>query len=256
MGRTEKKHKIEQENLSLAIEEIRRYNTIYDNSRNPKPVQFIGIDWIDASLLEKGEDIFEVILAKMLKVFLEDIESESNERLSYEKRTLYNSFADIYKKQLNIKKQNDNYYSAETAISSLRDLSRSVDIKDEFQKLVYNFINIKSENSRFERDDLKETFLVVAIDDIDMNIDSGFEILEKIQRYLSVDRFLILLAVNHEQMQMCCQKHFVELHQIPLGHLSANEYSSAEKLRSHVKDIAEQYMEKALPFYTRIYLHH
>ena len=176
--------------------------TIYDNSRNPKPVQFIGIDWIDASLLEKGEDIFEVILAKMLKVFLEDIESESNERLSYEKRTLYNSFADIYKKQLNIKKQNDNYYSAETAISSLRDLSRSVDIKDEFQKLVYNFINIKSENSRFERDDLKETFLVVAIDDIDMNIDSGFEILEKIQRYLSVDRFLILLAVNHEQMEL------------------------------------------------------
>lgn len=233
--------------------EPREY-TIYDNSRNPKPVQFIGIDWIDASLLEKGEDIFEVILAKMLKVFLEDIESESNERLSYEKRTLYNSFADIYKKQLNIKKQNDNYYSAETAISSLRDLSRSVDIKDEFQKLVYNFINIKSGNSRFERNDLKETFLVVAIDDIDMNIDSGFEILEKIQRYLSVDRFLILLAVNHEQMQMCCQKHFVELHQIPLGHLSANEYSSAEKLRSHVKDIAEQYMEKALPFYTRIYL--
>ena len=74
--------------------EAREY-TIYDNSRNPKPVQFIGIDWIDASLLEKGEDIFEVILAKMLKVFLEDIESESNERLSYEKRTLYNSFADI-----------------------------------------------------------------------------------------------------------------------------------------------------------------
>lgn len=228
--------------------------TIYDNSRNPKPVQFIGIDWIDASLLEKGEDIFEVILAKMLKVFLEDIEAESNERLSYEKRTLYNSFADIYKKQLNIKKRNDNYYSAETAISSLRDLSRSVDIKEEFQKLVHNFINIKSEESRFERDDRKETFLVVAIDDIDMNIDSGFEILEKIQRYLSVDRLIILLAVNHEQMQMCCQKHFVELHQIPLGHLSTHEYSGAEKLRAHVKDIAEQYMEKALPFYTRIYL--
>lgn len=55
--------------------EAREY-TIYDNSRNPKPVQFIGIDWIVASLLEKGEDIFEVILAKMLKVFLEDIESE------------------------------------------------------------------------------------------------------------------------------------------------------------------------------------
>ena len=55
--------------------EPREY-TIYDNSRNPKPVQFIGIDWIDASLLEKGEDIFEVILAKMLKVFLKDIESD------------------------------------------------------------------------------------------------------------------------------------------------------------------------------------
>lgn len=228
--------------------------TIYDNSRTPKPVHFIDIDWIDASLLEKGEDIFEVILAKMLKVFLNDIESESNERLSYEKRTLYNSFADIYKKQLNIKNRNENYYSAETAISNLRDLSRSSDIKNEFQKLVHNFINIKSDGNKFRRDEQGETFLVVAIDDIDMNIESGFEILEKIQRYLSVDRLIILLAVNHEQMQMCCQKHFVELHQIPLGHLSAHEFSGAGKLKEHVKDISEQYMEKALPFYTRIYL--
>lgn len=228
--------------------------TIYDNSRTPKPVHFIDIDWIDASLLEKGEDIFEVILAKMLKVFLNDIESESNERLSYEKRTLYNSFADIYKKQLNIKNRNENYYSAETAISNLRELSRSSDIRNEFQKLVHNFINIKSDGNKFGRDEQGETFLVVAIDDIDMNIDSGFEILEKIQRYLSVDRLIILLAVNHEQMQMCCQKHFVELHQIPLGHLSAQEFSGAGKLKEHVKDISEQYMEKALPFYTRIYL--
>lgn len=228
--------------------------TIYDNSRNPKAVHFIDIDWIDASLLEKGEDIFEVILAKMLNVFLKDVESDSNERLSYEKRTLYNAFADIYKKQLNIKNQNENYYSVETAISNLRDLSRSSDIKNEFQELVHNFINIKSNEDDFRKDGRRETFLVVAIDDIDMNIDSGFEILEKIQRYLSIDRLIILLAVNHEQMQICCQKHFVELHQIPLGMLSAKEYSGADKIRQHVKEISEQYMEKALPFYTRIYL--
>ena len=76
-------------------------------------------------------------------------------------------------------------YSAESAISNLRDLSRSVDIRKEFQELVRYYIRIKE---GLENRDKYKTFLVVAIDDLDMNVEYGFEILEKIQRYLKVDR--------------------------------------------------------------------
>ena len=226
-------------------------------SKQPnEPVDFINIDWIDASLLEKGEDIFEVILAKMLNEFSKEFESETRENVDYEKRNLFDSFADIYKKHRNINTKSDisGHFSSEVAISNLRDLARSVDIREEFQNLVREYIGIKTSRRSFRQKKYRETFLVIAIDDIDMNIDSGFEILEKVQRYLNVNHLLILLSVNHEQMNACCEKHFVELYGVPLGSLSSQDNLNLARLKKRVKGISEQYLEKALPFYTRIYL--
>ena len=214
-----------------------------------KKVRFLGIDSIDASLLEAKEDIFEAILAKMFNEFLKDNENTNSEALTYEKRELYQMFSSIYRKHLNLKKRSfDDIYSSEAAISDLRDLARSVDIKQEFEKLIEKYIQVKSycEYGHNERDRY-ETFLVVSIDDIDMNVESGFEILEKIQRYLKVKRLIVLLAVNHEQMKLCCQKHFQSI-------ILNSRETFIEDLNRYVDDIADQYMGKALPPYSRVYL--
>lgn len=214
-----------------------------------KKVRFLGIDSIDASLLEAKEDIFEAILAKMFNEFLKDNENTNSEALIYEKRELYQMFSSIYRKHLNLKKRSfDDIYSSEAAISDLRDLARSVDIKQEFEKLIEKYIQVKSycEYGYNERDRY-ETFLVVSIDDIDMNVESGFEILEKIQRYLKVKRLIVLLAVNHEQMKLCCQKHFQSI-------ILNSRETFIEDLNRYVDDIADQYMGKALPPYSRVYL--
>lgn len=214
-------------------------------------VQFIKIDAIDASLLESGEDIFEAILAKMYRQFLDESEDRGDEALTYRKRELHNRFADIYKKHLNIQKNGKrDRYTAETAISSLRDLSRSTEIKEEFEELVCEYIENKLRNKYdFADERVRNTFLVVAIDDIDMNVESGFEILEKIQRYLKVKHLLVLLAINHEQMKMCCEKHFVKIYE---GY--SKGWDESEKIQDRVSDLADQYMEKSLPYYSRIYL--
>ena len=218
-------------------------------SRSNKKVRFLGIDSIDASLLETKEDIFEAILAKMFNEFLKDNEDTNSESLTYEKRELYQMFSSIYRKHLNLKKRNfEDIYSSEAAISDLRDLARSVDIKQEFEKLIEKYIQVKSycEYGYHEQNNY-ETFLVVSIDDIDMNVESGFEILEKIQRYLKVKRLIVLLAVNHEQMKLCCQKHFQSI-------IANSRETFIEDLNRYVDDIADQYMGKALPPYSRVYL--
>lgn len=64
-------------------------------SRSNKKVRFLGIDSIDASLLETKEDIFEAILAKMFNEFLKDNEDTNSESLTYEKRELYQMFSSV-----------------------------------------------------------------------------------------------------------------------------------------------------------------
>jgi len=214
---------------------------------NSKKVRFISVDSIDASLLEREEDIFEAILAKLFNEFLKD--NENNNSMKYDSKELFNKFSSIYKKHLNIKQRSDSdVYSAEVAISNLRDLARSVDIKQEFEELIEQYIQVKSHSeSEYNGYELYETFLVISIDDIDMNVQAGFEILEKIQRYLKVKRLIVLLAVNHEQMKLCCQKHFEDI-------ISGKRGVNINNLNDYINELADQYMEKAIPSYSRVYL--
>ena len=230
--------------------EILNGYTVYNNgSIGEKTIKFIGIDWIDASLLEQGENIFEAILAKMLNELLQENDMKSHDTRSYEMKKLYNEFASIYKKHMSLKQHimNDSY-SMESAIADLRDLSRSSDIRGKFQELVKKYIHIKSySGDGYQMEKKHETFLVVAIDDIDMNIESGFEILEKLQRYLKVERLIILIAVNYEQMKLCCEKHFAKV-------FDNNDIYEKTKRKEYVGSLADQYLEKVLPSYARIYL--
>ena len=74
----------------------------------------------------------------------------------------------------------EDIYSSEAAIANLRDLARSVDIKQEFEQLIEKYIQVKSYREyEYSERDRYETFLVVSIDDIDMNVESGFEIFRK-----------------------------------------------------------------------------
>ena len=221
--------------------------TIYDTTEygDRKKIRFIDIDWIDASLLEKGEDIFEEILAKMLKKFMEEDEvSGFSCRHDYEKKDLYRRFDSIYRKLLNVKKRGQvEVFTSEMAMSNLRDLARSTDIRKEFQCLVEEYIRMKEDYY----EEKAETFLVVAIDDMDMNVNAGFEILEKVQRYLRVRHLIVLLAVNQEQMKLCCERHFAEIFEKQIGY-------KVENRKKRISELADQYMEKGLPLYTRVYL--
>lgn len=223
--------------------------TIYNKSNEcweRRKVQFIGIDCIDASLLEKGEDIFEEILAKMLKEFMKvDEESGSSSKHDYEKKDLYRKFDSIYKKVLNLKKREQvDTFTSEMALSNLRDLARSTDIRQEFQVLVEEYIRMKEDIHHAKK---TETFLVVAIDDMDMNVGAGFKILEQIQRYLRVRHMIVLLAVNQEQMKLCCENHFAGMFERRIGY-------KLENRKQRISDLSDQYMEKGLPAYTRVYL--
>lgn len=215
-------------------------------------INFLVVDWIDASMLEKGEDIFEMLLAKMLNEILQDEEKGGSFEAiqDYGLYELHNHFAKVYKMVLNIKKRNNSLdYNGENAISALRELARSSDLRIEFEELISKYISFKKRqmSGRNRQEQYAETCLVLAIDDIDMNVNFGFDILDKIQRYLRVEKLLVLLALNYEQMELCCEKHFSHMYD---GNL---ESLSGEK-QIHVTKVAEQYLEKAIPSYMRIYL--
>ena len=224
----------------------KHHNIVQDKNNQ---YDFISLEWIDASLLENNEDIFEAILAKMFGELLKkgaNISNLRNNDLDYAYRDLYQQFEKIYRRVLNLKRKNDNY-DLEMPVNVLKDLSRSTEIRSDFTQLVKSYIRF-SERLVGSADNLNtDTYLVIAIDDIDLNVKNGYEIIEEIHRYLMVPGLIVLVAINYEEMLLCCEKRYIDSHR----NLPKNV---VEDVGERAIQISEAYLEKVLPPYMRVYL--
>lgn len=212
--------------------------------------EYIGLEWIDASLLEKNEDIFDTILAKMFGDFMKitkDLYGTRKSDLNYDKQELAQQFDRIYTRISNLKRKNT-AYQEENSLNILRDMARSNEIREDFKKLIKSYINFVSDAMAFgERYQNNASYLVVAIDDIDLNVEQGYEILEQIHRYLMVPGLIVLVAINYEEMLLCCERRYAKAYE----NLPENIISDIGK---RAIQMSEEYLEKVLPPYRRVYL--
>ena len=47
-------------------------------------------------------------------------------------------------------------------------------------------------------------YLVIPIDDLDMNIKNGYEQLEQIRKYLMIPKVIVLISANYDQLEKIC----------------------------------------------------
>lgn len=219
-------------------------------SVNIDEYKFLCINKIDADLLEKKESIFEVILAGMYNEFQKSYRQRTGDFREYQMRELTNEFDNIFQhfRLLNMMKTEDQMkYSS---IQSLHESAMSMNLKMDFEKLVEKYLDFME--SCQERN---KTFLVITIDDIDMNIDNGFAYLEQIHRYLMVPNVIVLLAFDISQLLKICEKHFAQIcpdkKLFGTGTQGQNNVDFWEK---YVLTLTQNYIDKILPIENRVYL--
>lgn len=211
--------------------------------------RFIGLEWIEASLLEKNQDIFEMILIKMFGEFQKkarEIYGRGKSTLDEKNKDLYQKFEGVYRQILQLKNKNA-VYETDSVLTVLRDLSRGSTVREEFADLIKAYVSFIDDVNNREFGKTK-TYLVVAIDDIDVNLKSGYEILEQVHRYLMVPGLIVLTAINLEEMLLCCQKQYVD------DYWKLKKISKGLELEKRAKKMSEEYLEKILPPYRRVYL--
>lgn len=162
--------------------------------------EFICLECIDASLLEEKEDIFEVVLAKMLSEIIKEVRSCSNHMeweiktesryVRYRKEDIFSKMENIYEGLCNIRNIEKRRTNGTGAMGILQTLSGSLELREKFEELVSLYLEVISKKSLNPADNNR--FLVISIDDLDMT-KSGYEILEQIHRYFMVPDVLIYI---------------------------------------------------------------
>lgn len=160
--------------------------------------EFVSLSPIDPTILEKDGQILPMILSRMLRKFKETWENESksnSERSLNTKNSLLRNFESCFQHICAFKKIGNQHkdYGKLDAIMDLGDSSR---LKQDLITLVQELLAFCTGKPSCKT---SSTYLVLMIDDTDVNIDQAYNILEDIRKYLIIPHLIIIMAsdLNH-----------------------------------------------------------
>ncbi|BDD06653.1 hypothetical protein [Aureibacter tunicatorum] len=195
---------------------------------------FHTLPTIDPTLMEGDDNIMEVVLANMFHDFKERLDSD-HKTSQEKKREVLKSFEEVYKNLRTIHRIDDalngEYLEALSALSS------GTKLKQNFRKLVEDFLSFYEDRK----------FLVVAIDDFDLNITKAYEMAEQVRKYMQTDNVIILMAVKMDQMHEAVEQGYWK-------QFADKKKLSGKDLDEDPNQMAERYLEKLIPLDRRLYM--
>lgn len=199
---------------------------------------FYVLPRIDAAMLVRGEYLLDIILAKMWSAFEEkgNIGLMQNGELNETKQY----FSDVKKSYEAYRKAISGEEKYEmTSVRQLKELSKCLNLKEDFKKLVEAFLPCMME-FRGEID-----FLVLAIDDLDVVVDNVDNILEQIRLFLSVPKVIVLVTADYGRLFLDCNKSFSD-------RLICDNVNYYE--RNQIRGYSEKYLAKIFPSNMRVHM--
>lgn len=218
---------------------------------NRKDVQFSVMEKLDASMLDSSEDVFDILLSRMLKNVDDKIESggfdaPQNRQAQYE---ILKLFDEIYVTHQLIKKgkerENLEQISGYSSLSTLRNAPDSLEMTQKFERLVEKYLKIML--GGWEESEERKDYLVISIDDLDMNSEKGFESLEQLYRYMAVKHVIVIVAVKYDQIMYLAEKSAYKIYPKIDRELDNSKVE-------YVKEYAKEYLAKLLPIQGRIHM--
>lgn len=218
-----------------------------------KNFMFTGLEYIDASSLDNKEDILGSILSKMLKKW-NDEEWRSQEKrgirrkenYEFRKRQIHMRFNKVYENLKNLRSEKNLLEKdSDMFLETLENLSLTWNLKQSFQELIAAYLDIMEYSGTEEEIKQKNHFLVISIDDLDMNISHGFELLEQIRKYLMVPNVIVLLSANFEQLEKICNNYYAS---------EFRDIKGDEETKTYIKTLSREYLEKMVPIQRQVTL--
>lgn len=209
-----------------------------------KDTKFICLEMIDAGKLQGSEDILEIILSRLLSYLQENNQDSSGRRADY--RELYKKIDSLYK-ALARTHWSDGSKVEEASLLQLQAIADSQKTREQFRDLIQEFVKTIGGD---------KTFLVIALDDIDMyqgsrrnGLNDKFILLEQIYNYLRAPNLILLLTYNETILRRICMGHFFQLYR---DSEIIEEDGSVAKM--DVEVLTRQYLTKLFPHEQRVYL--
>lgn len=224
-------------------------NDEHERELKSHPFYFKVMEPIDASRLEAKEDLFELILAQIYQEY----ERQNKAKFSYFKsqsnqdREKLEQFSRIFRSYHALRIATGEEEFSESIIAKFQYMSSSMEIRKNIEELIGALLVDWSEKS------CRNRYLVIVIDDLDLNIKNGYDMLEQLHKYFWNKHIIIVLAVDYEQINVISETSFWKDLNATLGS-AAVPFLQRENVSAQGKRISVDYMTKVLPIDNRIFM--
>lgn len=220
---------------------IKEVEDSLDSKIYDRKLEFIVLDTIDASLLSDKEDFVELVLAQLFSM----IEDERMHSAVYSKRQnshnvaeLMDAFYVAYTSYHNISGAETEKDLGESVAHILKNMPSGSNARWAIFQLLKKFLDFIGEGEKAER------YLVIIIDDLDLNINYAYKLLEQIHKYLSDPRIIVLIAADFIQLAHVCEAYMKKQYA---------KNAEDEGLDNAIA-LSKAYLLKAIPLSNRIYM--
>lgn len=206
---------------------------------------FVGS--IDPTAMSVKDSILTVLFSRMFNQFAQHPRSTQRHEkyhditLEQQKNELMRLFLKCFREIeiLRSEKKNEDMFD-ESDLDRLSELGDSSNLLASIYRLVDSYLQYVLPK--------KEAYLVIAIDDADMNISQTYQILEDVRKYLLLPNVIILMAANMTQLEITLEQYFMD------GYSSCLRFTGSMGSVEHCHEIAELCLEKVIPSSRRIFL--
>lgn len=200
---------------------------------------FCVLPRIDASMMVKGENVMELILAQMWDQFGDKYEKTVSKEPIYEETKLTfkrvkDSF-EVYEKAIYGKER----VREMTSVRDLHELAKCMNLRKEFKKLVECYLACMNNQKKSN-----DYYLVISIDDLDVATEASYEILEQIRLFLMIPHVIVLVTADINRLFLEMNKVFSETH---ICNINCNENE-----KNDVRGYVRKYLAKIFPANMRV----
>ena len=198
---------------------------------------FLKLKTIDPTMFHGDESIVEVMVALMFEEFRNGYRSSGVENdAPSDVKELYEAFDEVFSSMKAIDQdkgeRSKQLYNTATTFQVLSKLALGPSLRDNIAKLVSLYLKW-----------MKGEVLLVAIDDLDLQLDSPIGHLESIRKYLCVKGIIVLIGVRVEQLLANVEQYYFGQYKDLIGR---------GRLFEDPREMAHKYLEKLIPQERRV----
>ena len=225
-----------------------RIEVFFDNGEKDmiSMSQFLVLQRIDPTKVENSENILTIILAKLFHCFIESW-NKKTEHDPMEKGEILQLFENCYNEIEAIKSSSSR--SDPYPLSNLERLKRigdSESLKNDFLQLILKILN---QHFIDKQKDAAKQFLVIQLDDTDLNTARAHEIVEDVRKYFMLPNVVILMAADIEQLTFSIEQEYIKQFE-----KIDSAYTNKQQIPIKYHRMAIKYIDKLIPGKRNIHL--